>query len=129
MLPEVRIGIASDIAVIMLPKLLPRQKALEILMTSRLYGSYRLAALGLVKEVVPAVQLMDRVRNFARALLQTAPLSDAPVIEAVYLTEKLTFEESIAALRSKTWPEFMKMLESEDAIEGSKAFVEKWQQV
>jgi len=127
MLPEVRIGIAPDIAVIMLPKLLPRQKALEILMTGRRYSAHQLAALGLVNEVVPAGQLMDRARDFARTLLQAAPLSLPAVIEAVQLTEKLTFEESIAALRSKTWPEFMKMLESEDAIEGAKAFVEKRQ--
>ena len=39
--------------------------------------------------------------------------------------EKLTFEESYAALRSETWPAFMKMLESKDAREGAKAFVEK----
>jgi enoyl-CoA hydratase/carnithine racemase len=47
------------------------------------------------------------------------------VKEAVHLTEKLTFEESYAALRSKTWPAFMKMLDSRDALEGAKAFVEK----
>ncbi len=41
------------------------------------------------------------------------------------MTEKLTFEESYAALRSRTWPAFMKMLESRDAREGAKAFVEK----
>lgn len=127
MLPEVRIGIAPDIALIMLPKLLPRQKALEILMTGRRYSAHQLAALGLVNEVVPADQLMDRARDFARDLLQAAPLPLAAVKEAIQLTEKLTFEESIAALRSKTWPAFMKMLGSEDAIEGARAFVEKRQ--
>ena len=46
-------------------------------------------------------------------------------MEALNRTEQLTFEESCAALRSKTWPAFMKMLESSDAREGAKAFVEK----
>ena len=40
-------------------------------------------------------------------------------------TENLSFEESYAALRSKTWPAFMNMLESEDAREGARAFIEK----
>jgi crotonobetainyl-CoA hydratase len=125
MLPEVRIGIAPDIATFMLPKLLPRQKALEILMRGRQFSAHEFASLGLINEVVPADQLMDRARAFAQDLLRAAPLSLAAVKEAVHLTEKLTFEESYAALRSKTWPAFMKMLESRDAREGARAFVEK----
>jgi crotonobetainyl-CoA hydratase len=125
MLPEVRIGIAPDIATFMLPRLLPRQKALEILMTGRQFSAQELASLGLINEVVPADQLMERARAFAQDLLRSAPLSLAAVKEAVHLTEKLTFEESFAALRSKTWPAFMKMVASEDSREGAKAFVEK----
>ncbi len=125
MLPEVRIGIAPDVGTFMLPKLLPRQKALEILMTGRQFSAHELASLGLINEVVPADQLMERARAFAQDLLRAAPLSLAAVKEAVHLTEKLTFEESYVALRSKTWPAFMKMLESRDAREGAKAFVEK----
>jgi crotonobetainyl-CoA hydratase len=125
MLPEVRIGMAPDIATFMLPKLLPRQKALEILMTGRKFSAHDLALLGLINEVVPADQLMERARMIANELLQAAPLSLAAVKEAVHMTENLTFEECFAALRSKSWPAFMKMLESKDAQEGAKAFVEK----
>lgn len=125
MLPEVRIGIAPDVATFMLPKLLPRQKALEILMTGRPFRAQALASLGLINEVVPADQLMVKARAFAKDLLQAAPLSLAAVKEAVHRTEKLTFEESYAALRSQTWPVFMKMLASQDAREGARAFVGK----
>jgi crotonobetainyl-CoA hydratase len=125
MMPEVRIGIAPDVGIFMLSKLLPRQKALEMLMTGREYCAHDLSSLGLVNEVVPADHLMDRARDFAHELLRAAPLSLAAIKEAVYKTETLTFEESLAALRSKTWPAFMKMLESGDAKEGARAFVEK----
>jgi len=125
MLPEVRLGIAPDVGTFMLPKLLPRQKALEILMSGRRFPAQELAALGLVNEVVPADQLMERARAFAQDLLRAAPLSLAAIKEVLHLTEKLTFEESYAALRSKSWPAFMKMLESSDAKEGVQAFVEK----
>jgi crotonobetainyl-CoA hydratase len=125
MMPEVRIGVAPDVGTIMLAKLLPHQKALEILLTGRQFSAHELAALGLINEVVPADQLMEMTRAFAQDLLRAAPLSLAAVMEAVQLTEKLTFEESIAALRSKSWPAFMKMLESSDAQEGARAFVEK----
>jgi crotonobetainyl-CoA hydratase len=125
MLPEARIGIAPDVATFMLPKLLPRMKALEILMTGRQFSSDELASYGLINEVVPADQLIKRARALAQDLLRAAPLSLAAIKEAVHLTEKLSFEESYAALRSQTWPAFMKMLESKDAQEGARAFVEK----
>jgi len=125
MLPEVRIGLAPDVATFMLPKLLPRQKAFEILMTGRQSSARELEAHGLINAVVPAGQLMESARAYARDLLRAAPLSLAAVKEAVRLTEKLSFEESYAALCSKTWPAFMKMLESRDAKEGARAFVEK----
>jgi crotonobetainyl-CoA hydratase len=125
MLPEVRIGIAPDVATFMLPKLLPRQKAFEILMTGRQVGAEELAALGIINKVVPGEHLMSEARALAGELCRAAPLSLAAIKEAVHLTENLTFEESYAALRSRTWPAFMRMLESSDAREGARAFVEK----
>jgi crotonobetainyl-CoA hydratase len=125
MLPEVRIGIAPDVATFMLPKLVPRQKAFEILMTGRQFGAEELAALGIINKVVPGEHLMSEARALAGELCRAAPLSLAAIKEAVHLTENLTFEESYAALRSRTWPAFMKMLASSDAREGAKAFVEK----
>ncbi|UTW12333.1 enoyl-CoA hydratase-related protein [Marinobacterium rhizophilum] len=125
MLPEVRIGIAPDIAIFMLPKLLPRQKAMEILMMGRRHSAQELASFGLINNVVPADQLMDAARSFARDLMRSAPLSIEAVKEAVHLTEHLTFDESYKELRKEAWPRFMKMLKSSDAVEGANAFLEK----
>lgn len=124
-MPEVRIGVAPDVGTFMLPKLLPRQKALEILMLGRRYSASEMASYGLVNEVVPSEELMDRARALAGELLKAAPLSLAAVKEAVNMTENLSFEESYAALRSRSWPAFMKMIDSDDAREGACAFVEK----
>jgi crotonobetainyl-CoA hydratase len=125
MLPEVRVGIAPDVGTFMLPKLLPRQKANEILMAGRRHSPQELASLGLVNEVVPAERLMDRARALAHDLMHAAPLALAAVKEAIHLTEELSFEESYAALRAHSFPAFMKMIESDDAQEGPRAFVEK----
>ncbi|MBS7663274.1 crotonobetainyl-CoA hydratase [Pseudomonas lalucatii] len=124
-LPEVRIGVAPDVATFMLPKLLPRQKAMEMLMLGRRQSAAELARYGLINEVVPAEQLMERARAVAAELLKAAPLSLAAIKEAVHLTETLSFAESYAALRSRAWPAFMRMLDSSDAQEGAKAFVAK----
>ena len=125
LLPEVRLGIAPDVATFMLPKLLPRQKALEILLTGRRQNARDLASFGLINEVVPAAELMERARDLARDLLRASPLSLPAIKEAVHLTENLSYEECFASLRSQSWPAFMKMLESSDSKEGARAFLEK----
>ena len=124
-LPEVRMGMAPDVATFMLPKILPRQKAFELLMTGRRQSAHDLQALGIINEVVPAEELMETARALAHDLLKAAPLSLAAIKEAVYLTEKMSFEECFESLKSRSWPAFMKMLESSDVKEGAKAFLEK----
>lgn len=124
-LPEVRLGSAPDVATFMLSRMLPRQKAFELLMTGWRQSAHDLAALGIINEVVPAAELMPRARALAQDLLQAAPLTLAAIKEAVRLTEKMSFEECFESLRSRSWPAFMKMLESSDAKEGATAFVEK----
>lgn len=123
-LPEVQLGVAPDIATFLLPKMLPRQKAFEILMTGRRSSALQLAGYGMINEVVPGDQLMERARALATELLRAAPLSLAALKEAAHLTEMLSFEECYAALKLKSWPTFMKMLESSDAQEGAKAYLE-----
>jgi crotonobetainyl-CoA hydratase len=68
---------------------------------------------------------MACARSLAQELLRAAPLSLAAVKEAVHLTESLTFEECYAALRTKSWPAFMQMLESSDSQEGAKAYQDR----
>ena len=125
MLPEARIGVAPDIASVMLPKMLPRQKANEILMTGRQFTAQELAGWGLVNDVVPADQLMERAHILADELLKAAPLTLAAIKEVIQRTQDMSYEDGVAALRSKTFPAFMKMIESEDSKEGAMAFVEK----
>lgn len=125
MLPEVRIGMCPDVGTFMFPKIFPRQKALEILMTGRRISARELEELGMINKVVPADRLMEEARALAAELCLAAPLALAAIKEAMHLTEKMTFEESYAALRSRSWPAFMNMLASSDATEGAKAFVEK----
>lgn len=124
-LPEARIGIAPDVGTFMLPKLLPHQMAMECLMLGQRQSARRLAHFGLINQVVSGEQVMDEARRYAQELLKAAPLSLAAIKEGVRKTENLTFAESYAALRSRTWPAFMQMLDSDDAQEGAKAFLER----
>ncbi|EBA00409.1 enoyl-CoA hydratase-related protein [Marinobacter sp. ELB17] len=124
LLPEVRIGIAPDVGTFMLPKLLTRQRAMEVLMTGRRFSAQRMADWGLVNQVVPQSELMPTARSWADTLLKAAPLSLAAIKEVVNSTETSTFAECYGRLRKDTWPAFKTMLESDDSMEGAKAFGE-----
>jgi len=124
LLPEVRIGIAPDIGTFMLPKLLTRQRAMEVLMTGRRFTAQRMADWGLVNQVVPGPELMTAARALADSLLKAAPLSLAAIKEVVNTTETTTFADCYARLRNDTWPAFRAMLDSHDSVEGAKAFGE-----
>ncbi len=124
-LPEIFVGILADAASFRLPKRLPHHIAMELLLTGRRMDATEAARWGLVNSVVPTERIMTKAREYAELIIQAAPLSIAAVKEVTRATSALTVEESYALLRSGTLPIYDKMLTSEDAQEGPRAFAEK----
>lgn len=124
-LPEAQVGVAPDIASFVLPKIMPRVKAMEILLTGKRLSATDAADLGLVNSVVPQASLLEHARELAQKIMKSAPLSVAAIKEVVSKTETLSFAECYQELRAGKWPEFEKMLASEDATEGAKAYLER----
>ena len=124
-LPEVRLGLIADAASIRLPRRLPRALALELLWTGRHLSAVEAARWGLVNAVVPADRLMARARALAAEIVEAAPLAVAAVAEVVRATEGLEMAQAYAALRGGRLAAYQRMLRSEDAREGPRAFAEK----
>ncbi|UTW12337.1 enoyl-CoA hydratase-related protein [Marinobacterium rhizophilum] len=124
-LPEAQVGVAPDIATFLLPKIMPRVKAMELLLTGKRLSAEDAAGLGLVNSVVPQAQLLDHARELAHRIMKSAPLSVAAIKEVVRETETLSFADCYRDLRAGKWPEFEKMLASDDATEGAKAFQDR----
>ncbi len=125
-LPEVRLGIMPDAGgVLRLPRRIPRALAMELIMTSREIDAAEMARIGLVNRVVPAADLMPTAMALAEELLQAAPLSLAAVKEIVNGTEDLTLVAATAKMRGPDLPTYRRVLASEDAQEGPRAFAEK----
>lgn len=124
-LPESQVGVAPDIASFVLPKIMPRVKAMELLLTGKRLSANEAADLGLVNSVVPQAQLLAHAYELAEKIMKSAPLSIAAIKEVVRETETLSFAQCYQELRASKWPEFQKMLESEDATEGAKAYQER----
>ena len=120
-LPEVTRGLfAASGGALRLPLMIPRARALELLLTGDSVDAATAQALGLVNRVVPAAGLLAEARALARRIAANAPLS----IQATLKVARAATGPS-EALWSACDSEWYRIAGSEDAREGAAAFVEK----
>ena len=96
-------------------------KALEICMSGELYEAQECHRIGLVNQVVPFEQLIPAGEKMAQSFLKGAPLAVRYIKEAIYKGSEMTLEQG---LRYESDLQSM-LMNTEDAKEGPKAFVEK----
>ncbi len=121
-LPEARLGLMAGAGgLFRLTRQAPYRVALGHLMTGRPMSASRAYELGLVNEVVPAVDLDRHVQAWVEDILRCAPLSVRAVKQAAGVSADLPLEEAFRARYS--WEEAR--MRSRDAAEGPLAFVER----
>lgn len=131
-LPEMQRGfLASAGAIQRLPRRIPYNVAMDLFLTGRHMDAGEAMARGLVREVLPAERLMDRAREIADELSESAPLALQSLKAIMPKLMPLSLEDAMQ--RTKTGnsgvPIYEKMMTSQDAIEGPRAFAEKRQPV
>ncbi len=125
-LPEAMLGIiASAGGVVRLVRQIPRRVATEMLLTGRRMGADEALRWGLFNEVVPKEALMPRARELAAEIAAAAPLAVEATLEMLRRTEDMSVEDYVAAQAGGKLPIYDRMLASEDAVEGPRAFAEK----
>ena len=125
-LPEMPLGMVPDAGAIQrLPRRLPYNIALEMLLMGRRMGAEEAARYGLVNKVVAKQDLMPAARAWAKQLAEAAPLALQTVKEVLRAIECRPLEEAFRIMRTGDLPAYRAMLKSEDAAEGVRAFVEK----
>jgi crotonobetainyl-CoA hydratase len=125
-LPEATLGLVADAGgLLRLPARVPRAIALEYLLTGRRFGAAEAARWGLVNRVVPLPQLVAAARELADAICAAAPLAVAAVLEILRKTEGLSVPDGYRVLAGGGLPGYRRMLDSEDAREGARAFSER----
>ena len=118
----VRRGLTLDLAgTWLLPRLVGLARARELALTGRIFGAREALDIGLVADVVPAGDLMERVREIATTLAAGAPLAQSIIKRALDRSSSMTFEQSVAFEEQAQ----AILLGSEDVIEGAAAFIEK----
>lgn len=134
-LPEMQRGFLPDAgAVQRLPRRVPYHVALDMFLTGRRMDAAEAKHWGLVKEVVPAAELMPRARALAAEIAEGAPLALQALKEALQammhlpLQDAMDLTKRVARARgdgSSGLPVYERMLISEDFMEGVRAFAEK----
>jgi crotonobetainyl-CoA hydratase len=123
-LPEPRVGLAALGGGVLhrLARQMPMKQAMWLALTGRRITADEAQSLGLVNQVVPAKDLERAARAVADDLLAGAPL-------ALQATKQVMLqglaEPDLAKAIGARYPAAERMLASEDAREGQRAFVEK----
>jgi enoyl-CoA hydratase len=118
-LPEARRGMGANFASVLLPRLIPRAFAMQMLYSAEPISAQQAQQWGLVNTVVPADQLARTVDDFARSLARNAPLTLQRYKHMAVKGWELPIP---TALRLDAGPN---PYLSEDREEGVRAFVEK----
>ncbi|MBQ4807641.1 crotonobetainyl-CoA hydratase [Phaeobacter sp. HS012] len=124
-LPEIRSGTVADAASIKLPKRIPYHIAMELLLTGRWFDAEEAHRWGLVNEIVTADQLLDRVWELARLLASGPPLVYAAIKEIVRDAEDSKFQDAMNRITKRQLRSVDVLYDSEDQMEGARAFAEK----
>jgi len=119
---QIKRGIVADYGV---PHLLPRavgmQRAMELMMTGRRFGAQEAKEYGIVLDVVPAAELMDRAFELADLIAQGPPLGLAATKRLAYQNE---FDD-LARVQDLTGQFVQHLFRTEDGVEGVNSFLER----
>ena len=124
-LPEIRSGTVADAASIKLPKRIPYHIAMELLLTGRWIDAEEAARWGLVNHVYPADALLTKAREMADLIASGPPLVNAAIIEIVRDAEDKKFQDALNKITKSQYATVEKLYNSEDQLEGARAFAEK----
>lgn len=122
-LPEPLVGLAALAGGLhRLPRQIPMKQAMGMILTGRRVPAAEAYALGIVTEVVPEGEALTAAKKWAADIEKCSPLSIRASIESVM---KGLDYASVEDAMNADYPAVERMRNSEDYIEGPKAFSEK----
>ena len=122
-LPEPRVGLVAGAGGLhRLPRMIGQKQALGMILTGRRVPAAEGLQLGFVNEVVPQGEALEAAKRWAALILECSPLAIRASKQAVYAALD---EESLATAIGTMYPAQAHNRDSQDFIEGPRAFAEK----
>ena len=119
--PAVKRGLAGGDQVVRLTHFVPFARGLEMVMMGDHISAEQAERIGLVNAVVPQADLMSTAFDWADRLCRNGPLAVRATKEVAYRALDIGFREG----RRLEGEFYNRMLETEDVMEGHRAFAEK----
>lgn len=120
-IPEITRGIWGMMITAPVERLIGTKKSLELMYSADKISAAEAERIGLINRVVPDDQLFDEVDAFAKQLAKRSPLAVKLGREGMYICRDMEFHKQMEYLTNQV----VLLNASEDAHEGSVAFMEK----
>jgi cyclohexa-1,5-dienecarbonyl-CoA hydratase len=120
--PEISVGAIPSVATVLLPRLVGRKKAFELILTGEVIDAAEAKRIGLVNHVVPPEKLDEKTMELVNKLKEKSPVVVKLTRMALYQSMDLDFKKAIDTV---TGIYLNLLIKTEDAVEGLKAFLEK----
>jgi cyclohexa-1,5-dienecarbonyl-CoA hydratase len=120
--PEIQVGVFPPIAALILPRMIGRKKALELILSGDVISAHEALNLGLVNKIVPETSLAQEVNSFIEKFTKLSGIMLKLTKEAALAGLNDDMDKGLKAIEKIYLDKAMK---THDAIEGLKAFIEK----
>ncbi len=121
-LPEVKLGLMPAWGTTYrLPRLIGRSNALDLMIRGALLNAEEAKAIGLVDEILPKEEIMEKAMDYARSIAKGAAFAIGRIKSCINQGFDLTFKQSME-LECNSQGEIFK---TQDCKEGTQAFLEK----
>ena len=120
--PEVQVGVFPPIAAQLMPRIIGRKAAMELILSGKVIGAQEALQIGLVNKVVPNDKLADETADFVKPYIGLSAEVLRRTKKAIISGLRDDFEESLKVIEDIYLNELMV---SADAQEGLKSFLEK----
>ena len=120
--PEIQVGVFPPIAALAFPRMMGRKKALELILSGDVISAQEALALGMINKIVPEASLAEEVSRFVERFKKLSGIVLKLTKEATLAGLNDDSEKGLQAIE-KIYLE--RLMKTNDAIEGLKAFLDK----
>jgi cyclohexa-1,5-dienecarbonyl-CoA hydratase len=120
--PEIKVGVFPPVAAVLFPRLIGRNRTLELLLTGEAITASEACAMGLINKVIPSSSFRENAEKFIHKLTSLS----GPILQLTKRAVDRGLSTSVSeGIKDVEQLYLGELMQTEDALEGLTAFLEK----